>query len=423
MSRARFALLLLTSGILAAGCANESSEDETAEDEQAITIEGEYAFRHEFPATRLFDRPFTKAFPIEIERRGVKVKATVTPTVKLSVSSPVVEGKVTVGRRGRLLFRAPTIMDAEVKASSSYKANLTVDIDVDWNNTERLDVMREITKELETKLNGGKALELASRLGETNIPIRDSRGQVRSDIPLKGYYDVAVTCSFEEIDGDVQAKLEAGARGTVIARAIYNKDGVERRRFARDPTKKFELDTSNFQMDPQPTFRFTGFRQHIKGSCAVQPSIVVAFDNGVGASLRVDMESSFEAQLKLQAGEQSQWEYRAKPEISIWGETDILLPLVHHNLNTEKQLYAHQFPEIRRDVEDEPPTAPDPNPAPADPATGGCFSFTLQKQMPELSCVQSRTNQLWFQCKKAQWFRSGDSQTGPYGACSSSHPI
>jgi hypothetical protein len=411
------------SGVLASGCADVAPEDETGDDSQAITVEGEYSFRHEFPANRLFERPFTKAFTIDVERDGIKVHTTITPTVKLAVTSPVVEGKVTVGRRGRIFFRTPKILDAEIRASSTYSANLTVDLDVKWNNTTRIDVMRQITRELEAKLNGGKALELASKLGETNIPIKDAQGNVRSDIPLKGHYDVAVTCSFEEIDGDLQGKFESGARGTVVARAVYNSEGVERRRFRRDPTKKFELDTSDFTVDPQPNFRFTGFRQHVKGSCAVQPSIVVTFDNGVGASLRVAAESSFDTQIKAQAGEAVQWEFRAKPKLSIWGETDILLPLVHHNLNTEKLLFARDFSEVRREIA---APAASPDPGPSDPGEGpvpGCFSYTLQKTLPELSCVQSRSNQLWFQCKAGEWFRGGDSSAGPYGTCTSSHPL
>jgi hypothetical protein len=412
MAGARGALIMLMAGVLASACADTSAEDEGEGDSQAITVEGEYSFRHEFPANHLFDKPFTKAFPIDLEKKGIKVHAVVTPTVKLAVGSPVIEGKVTVGHR-RFFKNIPKVLDAEVKVTSTYSANLTVDLDVRWNNTERIDVMREIAAEFETKLNGGKALELASNLGETNIPIKDAQGKVRSDIPLKGHYDVAVTCSFEEIDGDLQGKFQAGARGSVVARAIYNSEGVEKRRFARDPTKKFELDTSDFHVDPAPNFHFTGFRQHIKGSCAVQPSIVVTFDNGVGASLRIDAESTFDTQIKAQAGEEVEWELRAKPKLSIWGETDIQIPIVHHNLNTEKQLFASNLPEVRVAVG----TAPE-----ADPAST-CFSATLKKTLPELSCVQSRSSRLWFQCMDGQWFRGGDSVDGPYGKCVSSHPL
>ena len=416
MARICRAALLLVSSVLASACANVGTDDEGDEGSQAVTVEGEYGFRYELPANTLFDKPFTKAFPLDLEKKGVKVHVTITPTVKLAVGSPVVEGKVTVGRRGRILGGGlPKVLDAELRVSSTYTANLTVDLDVQWSTTDRIDVMREIVGDFEKKLNGGKALELASKLGETNIPIKDAQGKVRSDVPLKGHYDVAVTCSFEEIDGDLQGRFETGARGTVVARAIYNSEGVEKRRFARDPTKKFELDASDFRVDPTPSFHFTGFRQHVKGSCAVQPSVVITFDNGVGASLRVDAESTFDTQIKAQAGEAVQWELQAKPKLSIWGETDILIPIIHRNLNTENQLFSREFFEVRNDIGPDLPTRTGTAP--------GCFSTTLQKTLPELACVQSKFDRLWFQCRDTKWFRGGDSTTGPYGPCLSSHPL
>ena len=400
--------------VLASACSAASSEDDGEQGAEAFTVEGEYSFRTELPANHLFDKPFSKAFPLDLEKKGVKVHATVTPTVKLTVGSPVIEGKVTIGHR-RILKSIPKIMSAEVSASSTYTANLTVDLDVQWSNTDHVDVMREIARDFETKINAGKALSLASKLGETNIPIRDAQGNVRTDLPLKGHYDVAVSCSFEEIDGDVQGRFETGAKGTVVARAIYNSDGVENRRFAVDPTKKFELDTSDFRIDPPPSFHFTGFRQHVKGSCAVQPSLVVTFDNGVGASVRVDAESSFDTQIKAQAGEEVKWDLLAKPKLSIVGETDITLPIIHHDVDSEKELYTKDFPEVRSAIGETPPSS--------SPASAGCFSFSLKKSLPELSCVQSKSSQLWFQCQDGQWFRGGDSATGPYGPCAESHPL
>jgi hypothetical protein len=419
MARIHAAALLMLSGVFAGACANVDGE-ETDEDSQAITIEGEYNFRHEFPANRLFDKPLTKAFTLDLEKKGTKAHAIIKPTVKVQATNPIVEGKVTVGRRSRIFGRTPKIMSAELKASSTYVANLTVDIDVKWNNTDRADVMKDIVSDFEAQLNDGKALELATRLGETPIVIKDAQGNPRKDLPLKAYYDVAVTCAFDEIDGDVQGTFTAGARGTVIARAIYNSEGVEERRFRRDPTKKFELDTSDFRMDPAPSFRFTGAKERLKASCAVQPSIVVSFDEkGIGASVRVDAESSFETRPKPGAGESVQWEFVAKPKLSIWGETDIMLPIVHRNLNLEKQLWVREFAETKGAVTDTPPAVPPPPGTP----TGGCFSNTLQKALAEGACVQSKTDQVWFQCDEGKWFRGGDGASGPFGACTSSHPL
>jgi hypothetical protein len=413
----RFALLLLTASAVgcAVGCASES--EEVGEDENAITVEGEYAFKYEFPANQLFARPFTKAFTSRIENRGITMDATITPTVKLEVGSPVVEGKVTVGRRG-FIIKKPKIIDAEAKVSSTYLAKLDVDLDVRFSDTRYPNVMRELSRELEEQLNGGKELELATHLGEQTIPIRDLGGRLRTDLPLKAYYDVAVTCSFDEIDGNIQGHFQSGIRGTVVGRAIYNIDGVERRRFARDPTKKFLLDTNDFKVEPAPSFRYNGPRRHIKGTCAVQPSVVVSFDNGVGVSVRVDAESSFDTVLAARNGEEEEWQLIAKPRLSIWGETDILLPIIHRNWNIEKQLWARDFPEVRVAVNETPAEAP-----PATPPADGCFSATLQKTMPELSCVQSNTTQLWYQCNDGKWFRGGDATEGPYGPCSSSHPL
>src|SRR3954454_17778728 len=195
MARFGAVALLFLTGAVASACAQESAGDEGEEGAEAFTVEGEYSFRQELPANHLFDKPFTKAFPVDIEKNGIKVHAIVTPTVKLVVGSPVIEGKVTVGHR-RIFKSIPKILDAEVRASSTYTATLTVDLDMQWNNTEHLDVMRAIARDFETKLNGGKALALASNLGETNIPIKDAQGNIRKDIPLKGHYDVAVTCAF-----------------------------------------------------------------------------------------------------------------------------------------------------------------------------------------------------------------------------------
>lgn len=415
MARLGAATVLFLAGVLAAGCADTS--EEVADDEGAITVEGEYGFRYEFPANSIFGQPFAKAFTTRLEKRGVQVNATITPTVQLAVSSPVIEGKVTVGRRGFIIKR-PKVIDAEVKASSRYVANLAVDIDVKWSDTTRPDVMRELAGELEEQLNGGKALELATHLGETNIPIRDLRGNVREDLPLKAYYDVAVTCSFDEIAGDVKGQFRGGMRGTVVARGIYNIDGVEQRRFLPDPKKKFEIDTSDFRADPAPTFRYDGPRRHLKGTCAVQPSVVVTFENGTGIGVRVDAESSFEtAELpNTPGGEADPWELRATPKVSVWGETDITLPILRSRLNLEKRLFLREFPEVRAAISDLEPDAPAG-------AEGGCFSKTLQRTMPELSCVQSNETSLWYQCNDGKWYRGGDSTTGPYGACSSSHPL
>ena len=57
---------------------------------------------------------------------------------------------------------------------------------------------------------------------------------------------------------------------------------------------------------------------------------------------------------------------------------------------------------------------------------GGCFSATLQSMTDELACVQSNAASgygVWFQCSEGQWYRGGNSSTGPYGACTSSQSL
>jgi len=58
-----------------------------------------------------------------------------------------------------------------------------------------------------------------------------------------------------------------------------------------------------------------------------------------------------------------------------------------------------------------------------DPGEGGCFSSTLNRAVPEKTCVQSRSDGIWFQCNARQWFRGVTGDTGPYGACVSRHPL
>ena len=68
------------------------------------------------------------------------------------------------------------------------------------------------------------------------------------------------------------------------------------------------------------------------------------------------------------------------------------------------------------------PAAEDPAPAPA-PSGGGCYSSTLQEQMPAGSCVQSQSNEIWFQCNAGKWYRGVTGSTGPYGACNGLHAL
>jgi lysozyme C len=56
-------------------------------------------------------------------------------------------------------------------------------------------------------------------------------------------------------------------------------------------------------------------------------------------------------------------------------------------------------------------------------ADGGCYSGTLEEMMPASTCVESKFDGLWYQCKAGHWARGGDNGSGPNGACSSKHPL
>jgi hypothetical protein len=50
-------------------------------------------------------------------------------------------------------------------------------------------------------------------------------------------------------------------------------------------------------------------------------------------------------------------------------------------------------------------------------ATGGCYSNTLNKTMPEGSCVLSAGDGVTEQCHNGLWYRGVSGGTGPYGVC------
>jgi hypothetical protein len=54
---------------------------------------------------------------------------------------------------------------------------------------------------------------------------------------------------------------------------------------------------------------------------------------------------------------------------------------------------------------------------------GGCWSGTLQDMVDARSCVQSKSNGVWYQCMDGGWYRGGNATSGQFGACQGSyHP-
>jgi hypothetical protein len=58
-----------------------------------------------------------------------------------------------------------------------------------------------------------------------------------------------------------------------------------------------------------------------------------------------------------------------------------------------------------------------------DQGAGGCWSGTLQEMVDANTCVESKYNMVWYQCHEGLWYRGVANGQGPYGACTSSHPI
>lgn len=54
---------------------------------------------------------------------------------------------------------------------------------------------------------------------------------------------------------------------------------------------------------------------------------------------------------------------------------------------------------------------------------GSCWSSTLGTTKPEMTCVQSQSNSVWYQCKNGAWYRGVEDGEGPYGPCASMHPL
>ena len=56
-------------------------------------------------------------------------------------------------------------------------------------------------------------------------------------------------------------------------------------------------------------------------------------------------------------------------------------------------------------------------------ASTDCWSKTLGRTVPELTCVESKFDGGWSQCKDGEWYRGGDAQQGSFGKCASSFAL
>jgi hypothetical protein len=61
--------------------------------------------------------------------------------------------------------------------------------------------------------------------------------------------------------------------------------------------------------------------------------------------------------------------------------------------------------------------------SPSESSEGGCWSGTLQDMVDAHTCVQSGSNNIWFQCMDGGWYRGGNGSAGPFGPCKGSYPL
>jgi len=52
-----------------------------------------------------------------------------------------------------------------------------------------------------------------------------------------------------------------------------------------------------------------------------------------------------------------------------------------------------------------------------------CYSHTLGQDEPEGTCVQSASDQIWYQCTASGWESGVDGDNGPIGACTAEYPL
>jgi len=105
---------------------------------------------------------------------------------------------------------------------------------------------------------------------------------------------------------------------------------------------------------------------------------------------------------------------------------------MNHGYNHRNLLLLEALDRMQRYVLDgapAPDVSPDPAPAPSNdtPAAteeGGCFSYTLQVQIPNHGCVQSVVDSLWYQCIAGTgWVAPVHEGVGVGGACTVEHAL
>ncbi|HEX4515892.1 MAG TPA: hypothetical protein VH054_20225 [Polyangiaceae bacterium] len=63
------------------------------------------------------------------------------------------------------------------------------------------------------------------------------------------------------------------------------------------------------------------------------------------------------------------------------------------------------------------------NTPPPPPPSVTCYSHTLDQDEPEGACVQSVSDDVWYQCTASGWVSGVDGDNGPIGPCTADYPL
>ena len=92
--------------------------------------------------------------------------------------------------------------------------------------------------------------------------------------------------------------------------------------------------------------------------------------------------------------------------------------IIHHTIHDSSHGQPFRSVYIPCRSSNAPPSSSTP-PGGGSASSASCYSHTLSREMPAMSCVESRFDRTWYQCVNGLW-RPG---RGTYGACASSNGL
>jgi hypothetical protein len=93
--------------------------------------------------------------------------------------------------------------------------------------------------------------------------------------------------------------------------------------------------------------------------------------------------------------------------------------IIHHTIHDTSHGRPYRAVMIPCRSSNAPPSSTPPGGGSSSTGGRACFSQTLNREMPNLACVQSRFDRTWYQCLDGAW-RVGN---GAFGRCASSTPL